>query len=143
MYIYGVLKNSDEELTDIKRIFEEVYKNMPDAMHRAESSMSDENIVYAVVYEKDKAVAAGSMAFEGDDEARITQIAVRAENRGLKYGDMTLRMLLANAFQKGISRIYVSPKGESDGFFKKTGFHQMQDGYVIEKQDFIAPCHQK
>lgn len=139
MYIYGVLKNSNEELTDIHNLFNQIYQDT----EKWEPSKHEGNTIYAVVYEKNQAVAAGAIVFQDDDKAQITQVFVQEEKRGQKYGDMALRMLLTHAFQKGINRVNAFPNSKTTGFFVKMGFLKTDNGYAIEEKDFIPPCHRK
>jgi predicted GNAT family N-acyltransferase len=149
--IQGKLFSEDENLSEIYRIWDEVFlkeEKIPvDLIYKT----NEKTKIHAIVYEGADLscpIAAGRMAMDSIS-AKIELVAVLKEYRGKEYGDFVIRMLLDKAKTAGIQYIVVEPPESVVGFFQKTGFEESGEEtdsqgikYILMKynQDTIKKC---
>ena len=102
-----------DDLTDARRIRYEVFEKEQKVPHEIEFDNLDDEAIHVVVYEDQKPVGTGRLLFDGENY-KIGRIAVIKEERGKKYGDFVVRMLIDKAFLMGAKRVYANVQLHSD-----------------------------
>lgn len=111
----------NDDLTDAFNIRKAVFQIEQGVDESTEFDNLDKNAIHVVVYEKGKAVATGRLVFEGN-VFHIGRIAVLKEERGKKYGDFTVRLLIDKAFLMGAKEVILGSQLHAVDFYKKIGF---------------------
>jgi len=86
-----------------------------------EFDMLDERALHLILYEDEKCVATGRLFFY-HGEYHMGRIAVLKEQRGKKYGDLLVRMLLIRAFNEGAESVGIDAQTYVVPFYKRFGF---------------------
>jgi N-acetylglutamate synthase-like GNAT family acetyltransferase len=144
MLIEGKLLNFSDDLTEVRKIQESVFCN-EDMVKNIEDEYAF--AVHAVAYQgtdKKCAVAAGSMAYDGEI-CRLGRVAVLKPYRGNHYGDFIVRILLNKAFTSGIEKVYTYASPDNLGFFSTIGFkaEHEKDGLTamsITSTQLVTKC---
>lgn len=122
--IQGKLLLGQADLSEIHRIWEEVFIKEAGLPIESIHKVIKENTVHALVYEgadTNCPVAAGRMSMK-EESAEIELVAVLKEYRRKEYGDFIVRMLLDKAVTSGKKNIMVAAPKTLTGFFQKQGF---------------------
>lgn len=84
-----------------------------------------------VVVEDGAPCATGRLYFDGDTW-HIGRICVLKEKRGMRLGDLVMRVLLFQAMEMKIARIFVGAQLHAVNFYKKYGFEVCGEEYLDE-----------
>lgn len=137
--IKGVYLNGEDNLTDVLAIRKKVFVEEQKISEEIEFDGMDAYAIHAVAYEADKAVATGRIIYDGDTY-KIGRVAVLKEERGKKYGDFIVRMLVDKAFLHGAEEVILGSQLHAAGFYEKIGFEQY--GEIFEEAG-IPHIHMK
>lgn len=120
--IRGIYLWNGDDLTDAFKIRKQVFQKEQQMKEENVFDFLDETSVHVVLYdENEKAVASGRISHI-QEEYRIGKIAVLKEERGNKYGDFLVRMLVDKGYLAGASTIKVHAQLHAVSFYKKIGF---------------------
>jgi predicted GNAT family N-acyltransferase len=120
-----------DDLTDARRIRYEVFEKEQKVPHEIEFDNLDDEAIHVVVYEDQKPVGTGRLLFDGENY-KIGRIAVIKEERGKKYGDFVVRMLIDKAFLMGAKRVYANVQLHSEKFYETIGFTRENNNIFFE-----------
>ena len=133
-YLYG----PDSDLSDVVAIRREVFINEFHIPEKYEFDGFDTMCIHSIVSVGGKKLGTGRIFYDGD-EYRIGHICILKEERGKKYGDFLVRMLIDKAFLSGAKEIVVGAKISAIPFYKNIGFVEFGKQYVdqagIERMD--------
>lgn len=124
MLVQGKLLSYGDDLSEVYDIRKKVFQEEQGVAEEIEFDEFDQVAVHVLVYEdseQKKAVATGRIVYQ-EDCCKIGRVAVLKENRGMKYGDFVVRMLLNKAFLAGINSVYLNAQLSTIGFYEKIGF---------------------
>ena len=76
---------------------------------------------HLVVYDGDRAVAAGRLTLSGTT-ARLGRIAVLPEARKKGMGDLVVKLLMFRAVNQGAQRLEILAQTHAAGFYRRYGF---------------------
>lgn len=93
-------------------------------------------VVYAVIFAGKEPVATGRFLREGDDAARLTRIATRADHRGQHLGTQIIRALERHAQDLHIHDLQIHAEVTAIPFYTSLGYHAI--GPVYEEDG--VPC---
>ncbi|MEG2071218.1 MAG: GNAT family N-acetyltransferase [Bacteroidales bacterium] len=133
-YLFGA--NSD--LSDVFEIRRKVFVEEENILEKYEFDDFDNYCVHGMIAVNGKKLGTGRILYDGD-EYRIGHIAILKEERGKKYGDFLVRMLIDKAFLNGAQEVVVGAKISVIPFYEKIGFKQYGTIYLdtagIERMD--------
>jgi N-acetylglutamate synthase-like GNAT family acetyltransferase len=155
MLIQGKLLTQGNDLADVHLIRRKVFIEEMKIPESVEYDALDDLSMHVIVYEEagsKKAVATGRISYDGQN-CEISHIAVLKEYRNKQYGDFAVRMLLNKAFTSGIPVVMSRVSSDSVPFFKKIGFHIINEELInenpshylmeISSKDIKYPCHKE
>jgi predicted GNAT family N-acyltransferase len=103
----------------------------------------DKFAYFVVVSYKNKPVGTGRLIYK-DDTYLIGRIAVLDEARGMKLGDLIVRMLIDFAFRLGATEVHVHSQLQVIDFYKKIGFKEQNDSFyelgILHTDMSICQC---
>ncbi|MFA9463448.1 MAG: GNAT family N-acetyltransferase [Velocimicrobium sp.] len=123
-YLYG-LKSDLSEVFAIRR---EVFVKEDKLLECNEFDGLDTMCVHALISVEGKNLGTGRILYNGD-EYRIGHICILKEERGKKYGDFIVRMLIDKAFLSGADEIMVGSKISAVSFYETIGFVKIGEEY--------------
>jgi len=133
-YLYG----ADSDLSDVFAIRREVFINEDGLEEKHEFDGLDTMCIHGLISVAGKKLGTGRILYDGD-EYRIGHICVLSEERGKKYGDFLVRMLIDKAFLCGANEVVVGSKINAIPFYETIGFEAFSEKYVdlsgIERVD--------
>lgn len=133
-YLYG----ADSDLSEVFEIRKEVFVKEDGIDEKDEFDGLDTMCVHGIISVAGKNVGTGRILFDGD-EFRIGHICILKEERGKKYGDFLVRMLVDKAFLSGANEVVVGSKINAISFYETIGFETFREKYVdslgIERVD--------
>ena len=141
MLIQGKLLCYGDDLSEILKIRRKVFVEEYGIPEDVEFDGLDDMAMHAIIYEENEhwqkqskeiekvPVATGRIIYDGT-VCIIDKVAVLKENRGRKYGDFTVKMLLSKAFTSGINDVMTKTISEAQGFFRTIGFANDREEYL-------------
>ncbi len=120
-----------EDLSVPFRIRDEVFVKEQGFSAETEKDDMDVRALHAVIEEDGVPCGTGRLFF-GDGGWHIGRMAVLREKRGLRYGDLLVRMLVDRALSIGAQEIYVGAQKHAQGFYEKLGFRICGEEYEEE-----------
>lgn len=129
--IKGTYLSYNEDLTQVKEIRKEVFQKELNISADVEEDGEDMMAMHAIVDFEGRKVGTGRMRFDGDTFI-LDKVAVLADCRGNGYGDFVVRMLLDKAFLANGTVIYSDATKETEHFFEKLGFVEIDEPYEEE-----------
>lgn len=135
--IEGKFLSGEDDLTEAFEIRRQVFQIEQKVDPKLEFDEYDKSAVHVVIHTRDKAVATGRI-IKKDNTYKIGRIAVLQEERGKKYGDFVVRMLIDKAFQSGAEEVMVGSQIQAVGFYRKIGFEVYGEEYVEAGINHIA-----
>ena len=152
MYIKGRLISYGEPLDEVYAIRKAVFQEEQGMTRNMDQDGKDRDAVHVVAYEvgnESRPVATGRICLE-DGGCRIGKIAVLKEERGKRYGDFVVRMLVNKAFLSGNRRVTVSAISTARRFYEKIGFRAEGEEYmengtphilmILNEENFCTAC---
>lgn len=114
-----------------------------------ERDVYDDFAHHLIIKDDEETVGTGRMIYK-DNQYLIGRIAVLPAFRGLKYGDLIVRMLCTRAFTLKAPKVVVHAQVQVESFYSKIGFKRISDVYeeagiehvtmTIDEATFIKPC---
>lgn len=114
-------------LEDAHAIRREVFINEQKVSPEEEFDNLDDRAFHLIIYDDGVPAATGRLFFMGS--YHIGRIAVMKDKRGLHLGDLTVRMLLAKAFNDGAPFVTISAQMHAVRFYERFGFVAYGDTY--------------
>lgn len=115
------IKFNDAEFELVKAIRTEVFTNEQGANASEEFDEYDKTAVFALLYDKDKAVATARLA-QTDNGFKIGRIAVLRQYRGKGLGAVIVRSVCEKATLEGAKTVFVDAQNYAVPFYEKLGF---------------------
>lgn len=146
--IFGKWYDAGDNLKDAYEIRTRVFVEEQNISKNIEFDNKDKFSNHLVVYKDDMPVATGRLLIE-NNKYILGRIAVLKEERGNKYGDLVLRMLIRKAFDLGADIIELHSQLSAVEFYKKLGFKVIGKPYeeasilhvnMIKDSDDIDRC---
>lgn len=137
MYIQGKYICQGEPISALLAIREQVFQQEQGIARELDVDGLDEAAIHAACYrveeqEKKDAekviVATGRLICE-EGRYLIGRVAVLKQERGRKYGDFVVKMLVYKAFQLGAREVYCNAQAHAVGFYQKIGFEQCGEAF--------------
>lgn len=123
-FLYG----ADDDLSDIFEIRRSVFVDEEGISEETEFDGLDHVCLHGIIKVEGKKLGAGRILYDGDT-FWIGHIAILKEERGKKYGDFLVRMLLDRCFNSGAQVVLAQTKPGTERFFEKIGFCKCSDVY--------------
>ena len=140
MYIEGRYFNGMDDLTEVKKLRQEVFgREDYDTHHLYQidtSMICDMMAVHALAWMEGKVVGCGTLFFDGETYL-IDRIGVPVDERHKKYGDFIVRMLIDRAFRHGAPVVLAYIDENTFPFLKKVGFKE------VDNQNGMIRCELK
>jgi len=131
--IRGRYLRSNDDLSEVFALRRRVFVEEQGFSWENEIDAYDRMSVYALVYdEEDRPAGTGRLYVDVDGRFTIGRLCVLKENRGMGYGDLLMRMLIARALDLNAAGIYLSAQVERAGFYEKYGFTALGETYPDE-----------
>ena len=92
--------------------------------------------VDVALYEEERLIGAAHVAF-GEDSAVLEGVYVTPARRGFGFGDFLTRAVM-DAYTRSLPLFKVAYKSD---YFLKFGFHESEDGMVINSEEIVFPSH--
>lgn len=125
--IQGKLIEYGQDLTDVEKVWNEVYKDDDNRVN-----WNEEIAVYGVIHDDlGNPLAAGRLTLD-NGRYILSKIAVLEEERKKGYGDFLVRLLVNKAFMSGANCVYVTVNTEVREFFSKLGFENKNKKSTIQ-----------
>ena len=137
--IQGKILACNEDLSEAYAIRINVFVEELGGSQELEFDDMDKEAMHAIVYDKQKTVAAGRISFDGEC-CLIEKIAVLKDYRRKKYGDFIVRMLLNRAFTTGIKEVTVIADLSTEAFFRNIGFVQKGESIAKSEEPKFKMC---
>lgn len=146
--IFGKWYDAKDNLKDAYEIRTKVFVEEQNISKNIEFDNKDKFSNHLVVYKDNMPVATGRLLIENNKYV-LGRIAVLKEERGNKYGDLILRMLIRKAFDLGADIIELHSQLSAVEFYKKLGFKIVGKPYeeasilhvnMIKDSDDIDRC---
>ncbi len=112
---------NDAEFEYVKAIRTEVFTEEQGANASEEFDAYDKTAVFALLYDKDKAVATARLA-QTDNGFKIGRIAVLKQYRGKGLGAVIVRAVCEKAAREGAKTVFVDAQNYAVPFYEKLGF---------------------
>lgn len=129
--ITGKLIRGNEDLSEALHVRTVVFTHEQGFPADTESDEFDERSIHCLLYShENKPAATGRLFIDDDGFWRLGRIAVLKECRGMKMGDLIMRMLLDKALAVGAKRFRLSAQRSAEGFYKLYGFTPYGDEYM-------------
>lgn len=146
----------DDDLKDVISIRRKVFVEELSIPEEIEFDEYDKNAMHVLVYDESTintdncdgtrmhkvAVATGRIVYDGD-VCQMGRIAVLKDFRNKKLGDFTVRMLMNKAFTAGIDNIILNARPEAIDFYKKIGFHLVEENKRDDNKCFNMTINSK
>lgn len=152
MLVQGKYLSFRDNLEDVYKIRREVFQVEQGVDSSIELDEYDKEAVHVIVFVGDKFVATGRL-YKKDDKFFIGRIAVLKEERGKKYGDFVVRMLVDRAFLSGANEVLLGSQLSAVGFYERIGFEPYGEEYEeakiihrkmrLKKGALCKDCHGK
>lgn len=113
---------NDAEFEYVKAIRTEVFTEEQGANASEEFDAYDKTAVFALLYDKDKAVATARLA-QTDNGFKIGRIAVLKQYRGKGLGAVIVRAVCEKAAREGAKTVFVDAQNYAVPFYEKLGFN--------------------
>lgn len=104
---------------------------------------------HLIIKDGNDIVGTGRLIYK-DEQYLIGRIAVLKAFRGLKYGDLIVRMLCTRAFALKAPQVVVHAQVQVEAFYSRIGFKRTSDVYLeagiehvtmtIDEATFTKPC---
>lgn len=125
------------QIDKITSIIKEIQANTSDYI-------IDNSSICVVAYDDKTPIGIGNMIFN-KERYTIINVFVKEEERGKKYGDLVVKMLLFKAFQNGVKEVFANVNNTSlISFYEKIGFRiNKKEAKFIEmviEQSEIKKC---
>lgn len=125
------------QIDKITSIIKEIQANTSDYILNHSS-------IYVVAYDDKTPIGIGNMILI-KDRYTIINVFVKEEERGKKYGDLVVKMLLFKAFQNGVKEVFANVNNTNlIRFYEKIGFRiNKKEAKFIEmviEQSEIKKC---
>lgn len=130
MYIEGKYISGMDDLSEVYEIRRQVFHSVELATENffeTDCSMiCDQLAVHALTRVDGKVVGCGTLFYDGS-VFLLDGVAVPEEERGQKYGDFIVRMLIDRAFQRGAKEVILYCETGLEKFFGSIGFHRKKE----------------
>lgn len=120
-----------EDLSQPFAIRMEVFCDEQGYAREIECDEYDQLAQHILIVENGELVATGRL-LETDGVYKLGRIAVRKPFRGQGFGDMVVRLMLDKALSMGAQKFYISSQMYIKEFYKKFGFHEEGEPYMLE-----------
>lgn len=124
-YLYG----ANDDLSDIFAIRREVFVKEMGIREQEEFDGYDTMAIHGIISVAGKKLGTGRLLYDGD-QYRISHVCILKEERGKKYGDFLVRMLIDKAFLAGADEIVTGAAKETVSFYESIGFISFGEGYL-------------
>jgi len=128
-----------EDLTDAHTVRAKVFINEQNVPPELELDDKDNISKHIVIYDDNKAIAAGRL-LEENGEYLIGRIAVLKEERKNGYGNIVVKNLIQRAIKDGAKEVKVHAQIRAAGFYERLGFIRAGEEYIEEGTN-IAHVH--
>lgn len=118
-FLYG----ADDDLSDVFQIRRKVFVEEKGISEDNEFDGFDNMCLHGLIKVQGKMLGAGRIFYDGET-FRLGHIAVLADERGKKYGDFLVRMLIDRCFVSGALEVVAETGYDTAGFFEKIGFYK-------------------
>lgn len=136
--IRGQYLYNGDDLSTAFYVIEQAFEKVSNNDEALKLDQNDNDSIYVVVYTENKAVATGKLYKDKEkDRYYIDKIAVLKEERGKKYGDFVVRMLIDKAFQLGEKDIFIKTRMSDMLFFEKIGFSTIDEEFEEDGSCYI------
>lgn len=122
-FLYG----ADDDLSDVFQIRRRVFVEEKGISEEIEFDGLDNMCLHGLIKVQGKKLGAGRILYDGET-FRLGHIAVLEDERGKKYGDFLVRMLIDRCFVSGALEVVVETGCDTAGFFEKIGFYKSGEG---------------
>jgi predicted GNAT family N-acyltransferase len=129
MLVQGKYLSYKDDLKEIFEIRKKVFQLEQGVDPKLEFDQLDKIATHVIVHVGSKAVATGRIIYNADTYV-IGRVAVIKEERGKKYGDFVVRMLVDRAFMAGAKEVLIGSQINAIGFYEKLGFTTYGEEYV-------------
>lgn len=132
MLVQGKFLHYGDDLSDVFNIRKQVFQIEQGVSPEEEFDEVDDLAIHVIVYASDSnkhPVATGRVFYDGESY-RIGRVAVLKSERGKKYGDFAVRMLVNKAFLAGAKEILINAQVNVVPFYEKIGFRAYGDEFV-------------
>ena len=124
--VRGKFYSGQDDLTEVRNIRTQVFVEEIGIPETLENDGQDAYCMHAVAYDDDLPVATGRISYDGWDFV-ISKVAVCADQRGKKYGDFIVRMLIDKAMMANATEVQAEVLEETASFFETIGFVKAED----------------
>ena len=119
--VRGKFFSGQDDLTEIKRIRKLVFQEELGISEAVEDDGRDDYCMHVLAFDGDIPVATGRISYDGWD-FEISKVAVLKEQRGKKYGDFIVRMLIDKAMMSNAQQVKADIFEDVVPFFETIGF---------------------
>ena len=130
----------DKDITDALAIRRAVFIGEQHVPEAVEQDGHDRAARHVVVYDGEKPVATGRMLVL-DGKCILGRVAVLKEERGKRYGDFVVRLLIRKATESGFDEQHIHAQTAARGFYEKLGFEAYGDEFLEAGIRHISMLH--
>lgn len=124
--VRGKFYSGQDDLTEVLDIRTQVFVEEMGIAEAIENDGQDAFCMHAVAYEDALPVATGRISYDGWDFV-ISKVAVCPDQRGKKYGDFIVRMLIDKAMMANADKVQAEVFEDAEPFFETIGFVKTED----------------
>lgn len=130
-----------EDFEDVRKVRIPVFCDEQGVPEELVFDLEDKNAMVVVVYDNGSPVATGRVIKDGD-KMLLGRIAVLKQFRGMKYGDLVVRMLIRKCYDSGFKKQYVHAQLQARGFYERLGFTAFGQDFLESGIPHINMVHE-
>lgn len=134
--VRGKFYSAQDDLSRIKMIREQVFQREMGIPAEVEEDGQDPFCMHVIALDGETPVATGRISYDGW-EFVISKVAVLSEQRGKKYGDFVVRMLVDKAMMSNADKVKVEAFEEAAGFFETIGFERLGEAGELAGRSLV------